>query len=91
MTDASESEDLTGRRLGEFVLRERIGRGGFEAVYRCEHVLLGREAVVKVLHQRLRHHDVVSQRFVREAQLVSRLDHPYAAHVYAFGIERDDG
>jgi serine/threonine-protein kinase len=30
------------------------------------------------------------QRFLREARLASRLDHPYAAHVYAFGIEEQD-
>ena len=60
-------------------------------MYRCEQPLLGREAVVKVLHQRLRRNDTVLQRFMREAQLASRLDHPYAAHVYAFGIEHDDG
>ncbi|MEO7735103.1 MAG: protein kinase [Kofleriaceae bacterium] len=86
-----ELEDLCGRTVGEFVLRERIDEGGFGAVYRCEQPLLGREAVVKVLHQRLRRNDVVLQRFMREAQLASRLDHPYAAHVYAFGIEPDDG
>src|SRR3954447_925527 len=77
--------------VGEFVVRERIDAGGFGAVYRCEQPLLGRQAVVKVLHQRLRRNDVVLQRFMREAQLASRLDHPYAAHVYAFGIEHDDG
>ncbi|HEY0194504.1 MAG TPA: serine/threonine-protein kinase, partial [Kofleriaceae bacterium] len=70
---------------------ERIDEGGFGAVYRCEQPLLGREAVVKVLHRRLRRNDVVLQRFMREAQLASRLDHPYAAHVYAFGIEHADG
>src|SRR3954471_7365887 len=86
-----EREDLSGRTVGEFVLRERIDEGGFGAVYRCEQPLLGRQAVVKVLHQRLRRNDVVLQRFMREAQLASRLDHPYAAHVYAFGIEHDDG
>src|SRR3954466_11850283 len=86
-----EREDLSGRMVGEFVLRELLDEGGFGAVYRCEQPLLGREAVVKVLHQRLRRNDTVLQRFMREAQLASRLDHPYAAHVYAFGIEHDDG
>ncbi len=28
-------------------------------------------------------------RFLREARLASRLDHPYAAHIYAFGAEPD--
>ena len=87
----TDREDLSGRTLGEFIVRERIGSGGFGDVYRCDQPLLGRQAVIKVLHQRLRYNDVVLQRFLREAQLASRLDHPYAAHVYAFGIERDDG
>ena len=82
---------LRGRRLGDFVLRECIGEGAFAAVYRCEQPLLGREAVIKVLHQRMRGSEVVLQRFMREARLASRLDHPYAAHVYAFGVEPDDG
>ncbi len=30
-----------------------------------------------------------ADRFLREARLASRLDHPYAAHVYAFGVEPD--
>jgi serine/threonine-protein kinase len=82
---------LVGRQLGDFVLRERIGQGGFATVYKCDQPLLGREAVVKVLHARLSASDIVLQRFMREARLASRLDHPYAAHVYAFGVERDDG
>jgi serine/threonine protein kinase len=88
----SEGEaELRGRQLGDFVLRECIGEGAFAMVYRSDQPLLGREAVVKVLHQRLRGSEVAFQRFMREARLASRLDHPYAAHVYAFGVEIDDG
>ena len=86
----SDQDDLTGRVIGGYVLGERIGEGGFGAVYACEQLRLGRKAVIKVLHQRLRRSDVVVQRFMREAHLASRLDHPYAAHVYAFGIEEHD-
>ena len=82
--------DLSGRTLGEFVLREQIGEGGYGAVYRCEQPVLKRDAVVKVLHARRRRSNAAKERFLREAQLASRLDHPYAAHVYAFGAE-DDG
>jgi WD40 repeat protein/serine/threonine protein kinase len=87
--DMGDRDELRGRSLGEFILRERIGQGGFADVYRCEQPLLGRAAVVKVLHGRLRASDGIVQRFLREAQLASRLDHPYAAHVYAFGVESD--
>jgi len=84
-------ENLCGRKLGEFLLRVRIDEGGFGDLYLCEQPLLHRMAVIKVLHPQLRHDDVTLQRFVREAKLASLLDHPYAAHVYAFGIESDDG
>ncbi len=79
--------DLCGRTLGEFVLREQIGMGGSGTVYRSVQPRLGREVVVKVLHQEHQDHNESLQRFVREAQLASQLDHPYAAHVYTFGVE----
>jgi serine/threonine protein kinase len=82
--------DLVGRTLGEFILREQIGEGGYGAVYRGEQPLLERDVVVKVLHER-RADDVSRRRFLREAKLASRLDHPYAAHIYAFGAEDADG
>jgi hypothetical protein len=88
--ERTPGDNLSGRKLGEFVLRDRIGEGGFGAVYCCEQPMLGREAVVKVLHGELRQSDVVVRRFLREAKLASWLDHPYAAHVYAFGIEEHD-
>jgi hypothetical protein len=45
--------------------------------------------VIKVLREGARaaaHH---IERFLREVKLASRLDHPYAAHIYGFGAEPD--
>ncbi|MEO8704935.1 MAG: protein kinase, partial [Kofleriaceae bacterium] len=80
---------LIDRSLGKFTILERLGRGGSGEVFRAEQVQLGRSAVIKVLRR-----DVVNapnrvDRFLREAKLASRLDHPYAAHIYAFGAEPD--
>ncbi|HTJ47601.1 MAG TPA: protein kinase [Kofleriaceae bacterium] len=82
-------DPLIGRTFGEFVVRELLSSGGFGMVYRAEQTALAREAVIKVLHTRHRTSDTIAQRFLREAQLASRLDHPYAAHIYAFGAEPD--
>jgi serine/threonine protein kinase len=41
------ADELVGRTLGEFVVRARLGEGGYGAVYRAHQTLLGREAVVK--------------------------------------------
>jgi serine/threonine protein kinase len=81
--------ELFGRNLGEFLVRERIGVGGHGVVYRCEQRELGRDAVVKVLRSRPGN-SAGPERFVREARLASQLEHPFSAHVYAFGAE-DDG
>src|SRR6185437_1937513 len=56
---------------------------------RAEQPALAREAVIKVLQTRHRASETVVQRFLREARLASKLDHPYAAHTYAFGAEAD--
>jgi len=75
--------------LGEFILREQIGKGGYGAVYRGEQMRLERDVVVKVLHE-WRGDEVSRGRFLREAKLASRLTHPYAAHVYASGVDDED-
>jgi serine/threonine-protein kinase len=75
---ASSADDFAGRTLGEFVLHDPIGRGGFGTVYRATQPALDREAVVKVLHPHLVDTSSAADRFLREARLASKLDHPYA-------------
>ena len=84
-----EDRDLIGRTLGEFVLGKPIGEGGFGTVYRSKQLPLGREVVVKVLHQRLQPDEAARRRFLREARLASWFVHPYSAHIYDFGVEED--
>src|SRR5690349_7565085 len=81
--------ELGQRRLGDFELRERLGEGGMGVVFRAVQLTLGREAVIKVLRAPHRASASMGERFVREARLASRLEHPYTAHVYAFGAEPD--
>jgi WD40 repeat protein/serine/threonine protein kinase len=80
---------LAGRTLGDFVIGEKLGEGGFGSVYQAHQVTLDRPAVVKILHTRLIATGAATERFLREARLASRLDHPYAAHIYQFGAEAD--
>ena len=83
---AAPAASLVGRRLGDFELLAPIGRGGGGVVYGARQLTLAREAVVKLIEGPA---DGTAARFLREAQLASRLDHPFAAHVYAFGAESD--
>ncbi len=86
-----QAGELIGRKLGEFEVLELIGQGSFGMVFRAEQGLLQREAVVKVA--RFPGTDAVANRavakFLAEARLASRIDHPFAAHIYAFGAEPD--
>ncbi|HSK04479.1 MAG TPA: protein kinase, partial [Kofleriaceae bacterium] len=86
---ATDSGRLGERVLGDFVLRELVGAGGFGDVYLAEQQTLRREAVVKVLRTGSALDEQGVEGFLREAKLASQLDHPYAAHVYAFGAEPD--
>lgn len=90
-TEEPMADDLCGRTLGEFVLGEKLAEGGCGTLYRCFQPLLKREAVVKVLREPRRGNQEAEARFMREAQLASRLHHHYAAHIYAFGVEEQDG
>jgi tRNA A-37 threonylcarbamoyl transferase component Bud32 len=81
---------LIGRTLGRFVIMERLGRGGSGEVFRAQQVQLARSAVIKVLRREVSAAPNRVERFLREAKLASRLDHPYAAHIYAFGAEPDN-
>jgi serine/threonine-protein kinase len=84
-----EPPALIGRSLGKFTVLERLGKGGSGEVFRAEQAQLGRSAVIKVLRHEVATAPNRVERFLREAKLASRLDHPYAAHIYAFGAEPD--
>src|SRR5690606_23774679 len=83
-------DPLIGRHFGEFEIVSILGEGGYGTVYRAYQPLLDRDAVIKVLRAEHRNNPQIIQRFSREARIASRIDHPFAAHVYAFGVE-DDG
>src|SRR6185503_19032196 len=83
------TQSISGRVLGDYVVREKIGEGGFGLIYRAEQPALQREAVIKVLHADTSFDSAATARFLREARLASRIDHPFAAHIYAFGAEPD--
>src|SRR5262245_62993488 len=86
--DGSDPGPLRERVLGDFALRELVGMGGFGDVYLAEQQTLRRDAVVKVLRTTGPSERRVEE-FLSEAKLASQLDHPYAAHIYAFGAEPD--
>jgi eukaryotic-like serine/threonine-protein kinase len=70
---------------GRYKVQARIGTGGMGAVYRVEHVRMGKIAAMKVLHRELAGDEQVMKRFQREVEVVSRLNHPNIVQTFDFG------
>ncbi|MGE0788770.1 MAG: protein kinase [Sandaracinaceae bacterium] len=80
------ADPLLGRVIAErYKIEELLGRGGMGVVYRVEHVRIGKLMAMKLLHGALVREKDVIKRFKREAEAVSRLDHPNTVQVFDFG------
>jgi serine/threonine-protein kinase len=87
---ADQADLRLGQRLGNYLLRSVIGRGGMGTVYRADHIYLKRPVAVKVLHRSYFDQREARERFLREAQAAGRIDHPNIIGVTDFG-EAPDG
>jgi hypothetical protein len=77
--------DLTGRSIGNYVIRSRLGAGGMGTVYLCEHPLLKRKVALKVLHEEHSRQAETVERFFNEAKAANDIRHPNIVDVYDFG------
>jgi tetratricopeptide (TPR) repeat protein len=74
-----------GKQFGNYRLMAQLGEGGFAEVYLGLHVYLNTLAAIKLLHTHLSGDD--SRRFLAEARLIGKLDHPHIVRVLDFGVE----
>ncbi len=79
-----------GHVVGEYVVESKIGEGGFGAVYRAVHPVIGKAAAVKVLHPQCSSNPETVSRFVAEARAVNQIRHRYIIDIFSFG-KLDDG
>jgi hypothetical protein len=77
--------DLSGERLDHFIVERRLGHGGMGEVYQALDASLDRPAAVKLVSPTVAAAPRLSERFVREARIQARTDHPHVAHIYHVG------
>jgi serine/threonine-protein kinase len=77
--------DYAGQQLGNYRLRQMIGRGGSADVYLGEHIHLGTLAAIKVLHIQIGKSELAD--FLREARIIAHLQHPHIVRILDFGVE----
>jgi len=84
MTGSPDPGPASGTRIGTYRVDERLGEGGMGVVYRGHDTKLDRPVAIKFLSSRGADLEA-RQRFQREAQATSSLNHPNILTVYDAG------
>ena len=78
----SDAPDSLGR-LGQYEVREVVGRGGMGVVLKANDSKLNRIVAVKVLAPELASNAAARKRFVREARAAAAVSHDHVVTIYA--------
>lgn len=80
----------TGETIEQFQIAGQIACGGMGVIYRGWDSQIGRSIAVKVLHEAHRGRPDLRQRFVDEARITGRLQHPGIAPIFHMGNLPDE-
>ena len=73
--------------LGRYETRRLLGEGGMGKVYLARQLDLGRDVVVKVMHESIASDPKFCDRFQRETLLMARFQHPGAVTLYDASLD----
>jgi serine/threonine protein kinase len=73
----------------KYRIEKLLGEGGMGAVYRAEHVIMGRPVALKVLRPEMATDPAMAARFTREAQAASRIVSRHVVTIHDFGQASD--
>ena len=85
--DEPGSTLAAGTCLGKYRVVRLVGEGGMGAVYEGIHLAIGKKVAIKIMSPELAANPDARARFLREAQLTSRVRHPHAVDVTDIGSE----
>jgi serine/threonine protein kinase len=75
-------QSLINQRVGRYIVKELLGRGGMAAVYRATDTALQRDIALKILYPQYSDEQSQVERFKREAITAAALEHPHIVPVY---------
>ncbi|MHB8751828.1 MAG: protein kinase domain-containing protein [Aggregatilineales bacterium] len=85
----AQSHNLVGQFVGQYEIREVIGKGGMGTVYRAYQASVKREVAIKVLPELFFEQPGYVERFTREATTAATLEHPHIVAIYDFGMQQN--
>lgn len=82
---AEQQDSYLGREiLGQYLIEKKLGEGGMGMVFLADQPAMARKAAIKILRPEIASAEQM-ERFQREAQTLSNIDHPHIIKVYNFG------
>ena len=82
LDDLTEAKFLERAMAGKFRIEKELGRGGFGVVFRAQDLLLDRTVAIKALHLTKSGDQQLVRRFIKEARLSAKLEHPNIVRIY---------
>lgn len=89
--DQDTHERVRGMVGGRYEVVGDVGAGGLSKIYRVRHTHIGKEFALKILHESVASDLTIQQRFIREARVLSRMEHPSIVRITDFGIDERHG
>lgn len=82
------TDQFLGKTVENFVVQERIGRGGMATVYRAHQPSVNRSIALKIitLDSSLGEDNEFRRRFEQEANVIASLEHIHILPIYDYGI-----